>query len=804
MCSQQCFHCGETIAKADSERWQVTIDNKPRSMCCPGCKAVAQSIVDSGLSNYYEHRTELPEISPSFEPINKDKVRPELLAFDSQTVQEKFVTSFDKELEATLIVEGITCAACAWLIEHRLKQFSAITEASLNLSNYRLLIRWKKEDIKLSLLMESLFQLGYTVSPFTPTAAENKRLQESKQMIRRLAVAGIGMMQVMMLSVPLYVGMQDKYEILFRLAACVLTIPVILYSAKPFFSALIRDVSSRHLTMDTPVSIALILAFFASVWSTFNQGSDVYFDSVCMFTFFLTLGRFLEMRARHRMGNAGNNLLSLTPSLATRINKQGALESISSEAIKINDILLVKPGESIPADGCVIKGSSSVDESALTGEAIAVEKNIGDSVTGGTINQDQSLQIQISSLSDKGRLSAIVRLLERAQQDKPAIALMADSIASYFITTVLIIASSVFVYWWQAGSPDAFFIALSVLVVTCPCALSLATPTALTAATASLREQGLLVTKGHVIETLNKVTTVAFDKTGTLTTGKMHLARTLVLDGINESFVISIAAGLEQHSSHPIAQAFKPYDCFAMDNIRQTSSKGVSGYYEGKHYKLGRPDFVSSSPISPPNKNGHWLLLTCQSHPIAWFEIADTLRPQAKKLIASLKKRKLKTLLLTGDPTFSGSELAQKLNMDEYKSGLSPEQKLADIQARQKQGEVVMMVGDGINDVPVLVAADLSTAVNEATDLAKTSADSLLTHGNIYKLLFLFSTAQKARFIMNENMAWALIYNLLALPLAAMGYIPPWAAAIGMSFSSLIVVINALRLLRHSKKTTLT
>lgn len=802
MDNQPCFHCGEEIPEKDSKRWQVNINDKPRPMCCPGCKAVAQTIVDSGLSSYYEHRTELPEISPSFEVIDHSQVRQELLAYDSKTVQEKFVVSFDDESEATLIVEGITCAACAWLIEHRLKQFECVTEINLNLSNYRLLVRWRSEDIKLSVLMEALFQLGYKVAPFTPTAAESQRQQEGKQAIRRLAIAGIGMMQVMMLSVPMYVGMEEKYEILFRLAACVLTLPVILYSAKPFFSALIRDVSSRHLTMDTPVAIALILAFLASVWSTFNQGKEVYFDSVCMFTFFLTLGRFLEMRARHRMGNAGNNLLSLTPSLATRINAQGEAQSISSEVIEVGDVLLVKPGESVPADGIVIKGSSSVDESALTGEAIAVEKNPDDPVTGGTINQDQALHIQVSALSSKGRLSAIVRLLDRAQQDKPAIALIADSIASYFIAAVLLIASSVFLYWWQAGSPDAFFIALSVLVVTCPCALSLATPTALTAATASLREQGILVTKGHVIETLNKVTTVAFDKTGTLTTGKMRLANTLALADMSDSFVLSIAAGLEQHSSHPIAQAFKSYEAFSMDSIEQVSAKGVSGYYEGKHYQIGRPDFVSPSAPPPPNEHGHWLLLACESQPIAWFEIADSLRPQAKKLISSLKKRNLKTLILTGDPTFSGPELAQKLDIDECKIGLSPEQKLAEIQALQQKGEVVMMVGDGINDVPVLVAADLSMAVNEATDLAKTSADSLLAHGNIYKLLHLFDTAKKARTIMKENMGWALGYNLLALPLAAMGYIPPWVAAIGMSFSSLIVVVNALRLLKHNKTST--
>ncbi len=800
MSKQRCFHCGEDVPEKDQNRWQVEINQQSQPMCCPGCQAVAQTIVDSGLTNFYQHRTELPDMTPTFIEFDENKVRQELLVYDSPTVQESFVSEINDELEATFIVEGISCAACAWLIEHRLNQFSAVTQASLNLSSYRLLIRWKPKEVNLSLLMEALLQLGYQIAPFTPTLAENQRQQENKQTIKRLAIAGIGMMQVMMLSVPLYVGMQNKYEILFRLAALLLTLPVISYSAKPFFIASLRDLRTRHLTMDVPVSIALILAFFASVWSTFNQGQEVYFDSVCMFTFFLTLGRYLEMRARHRMGNAGNNLLSLTPALATRINAQGQSESISSKSIQIDDVLQIKAGEMIAADGIVIKGYSSVDESALTGEPVAVSKQPDDFVTGGTLNYDQTLHVKVTAVSDKGRLSAIVRLLDRAQQDKPAIAMLTDSIASYFIATVLAISSSVFIYWYLAGAPDAFFIALSVLVVTCPCALSLATPTALTAATASLREKGVLITKGHVIETLNKVTTVAFDKTGTLTSGNMQIANIkIVAKKYTQEQVLALAAGLEQHSAHPISQAFKNIEPVLMDNIKQVAAQGISGEYQGKQYKIGRPDFVLDTPPTAPDKQSHWLLLAYADTAIAWFAISDSVRPQAHKLIQKLHQKQLKTLILTGDPTSSGTQLAAQLGIKECLVGLSPEQKLDEIQYRQKQGEVVMMVGDGINDVPVLVAADLSLAVNEASDLAKTSADSLLTHGNIYQLISLFYSAQKARSIMRQNMFWALGYNLLALPLAAMGYVPPWAAAIGMSCSSLVVVLNALRLLKSPK-----
>lgn len=799
MSEQRCFHCGEPVSAKDTNRWQVTINQNVQPMCCPGCQAVAQAIVDSGLDNFYQHRSELPDVTPSFAKIDAQQVRQELLVYDSPTVQEEFTTAYADQLEATFIIDGISCAACAWLIEHRLKQFAAVTQVNLNLTNYRLLLRWHAAEVNLSVLMEAIMQLGYQIVPFTPTLAESQRLQESKKSIRRLAVAGIGMMQVMMLSVPLYVGMQTKYEILFRLAALLLTLPVILYSAKPFFAAMLRDIKARHLTMDVPVSIALILAFFASVWSTFNQGQEVYFDSVCMFTFFLTLGRYFEMRARHRMGNAGNNLLSLTPSLATRINAQGQNESIASKDIQLGDVLLVKAGETIAADGVVLKGCSSVDESALTGEPLAVHKQEGDFVTGGTLNYDQALQIKVTALSDQGRLSAIVRLLDRAQQDKPAIAMLVDSIASYFIASVLLIASSVFIFWYQAGAPDAFFIALSVLVVTCPCALSLATPTALTAATAALREKGLLITKGHVIETLNKVTTVAFDKTGTLTTGQMQLAQVCMLQDVTQEFALALAAGLEQHSSHPISQAFKDITPVALENVIQTVAQGVCGEYQGKQYRIGRPDFVHKNPPATPDTQSHWLLLASEDAAIAWFAISDGVRVQAKKLVRQLHANNLNTLILTGDPTSSGTQLAAKLGIQKCLVGLSPEQKLDEIKQLQQQGEVVMMIGDGINDVPVLVAADLSVAVSEASDLAKTSADSLLTHGNIYQLMHLFYVARKARSIMRQNMLWALGYNLLALPLATMGYVPPWAAAIGMSCSSLVVVLNALRLLRVPK-----
>ncbi len=803
-----CFHCGELTD--EGHRWATDIDGQSQPMCCPGCKAIAETIVASGLKDYYQHRTELPELSPAELDDSVLAARDTLTLYDSDAMQRRFVARHTNKdgvdiAEATLVVDGISCAACAWLIEHRLNALSAVEQAVLNLSNHRLVLTWRYQDIAVSSLIEAIYRLGYQASPFSATNEEAQRSAEGKQAIRRLAVAGIGMMQVMMIAVPLYAGVSDQYEFFMRLASMVLAMPVVLYSARPFFEATIRDLKARHLTMDVPVSLAIILAFCASIWSTFNQGAEVYFDSVCMFTFFLLLGRFLEMRARHKMGKSGNNMLTLLPNIAIRLggDNDQHQEIIASEELRVGDHILIKPGHAIPADGVVLSGCSAVDEAALTGEYLPVGKSSGDSLIGGTINVDSLLTMEVTATGAEAQLSTIVRLMDRAQQEKPAVARIADQIASYFVAAVLVIAASVFLFWWLQGNDQAFFIALSVLVVTCPCALSLATPTALTATTAALREAGLLISKGHVLETLTHIDRVVFDKTGTLTLGKLTIERVIPFPGESEDQILSWAAGLEQNNPHPIARAFHAVNPAIITEHRQHTGLGIEGIQpdSGQTLRLGRPDFAwPRDTLSPDtsSSSGQWLLLASDQKPLGWILLSDSVRKSSPRLIQGLHQRHIKTALLTGDPSDSGTHLAHDLGIRDVRTGISPEEKLEQVRHWQAQGERILMVGDGINDVPVLAGADIALAVSDATDLAKTNADTLLTSGRMDTILSAFNSAHHTRRVIYQNIGWALLYNLLALPVAALGYVPPWAAAIGMSFSSLLVVSNALRLTRLS------
>jgi Cu2+-exporting ATPase len=820
MSQNVCFHCGEIALEGN--RWCLDIDGEEQTMCCPACKAVAETIIGSGLKDYYKHRTALPEISPQQKRTASDDVREELKLYDEIAIQHPFVirTTDEQqkiEAEAILVITGISCAACAWLIEHRLNQLEHVISANLNLTTHRLMIRWLDADIKLSHIFEEIHQLGYQAHPFSATEAEHQRIQESKTAFRRLAVAGFATMQVMMLAVPLYVGALQgilvQYEIFLRAASMLFATFVVLYSARPFFSAAVRDLKTRHLTMDVPVSIAILLAYFASVWSTFNQGPEIYFDSVCMFTFFLLTGRFFEMRARHRMTQAGNNLLDLMPSAAIKSSPEGDIVIPASD-IQVGDFLIIKPGQQIPADGIVESGISAVDEAALTGEYLPIDKSPGDALIGGTHNVESQLLMRVTATGVDAELNTIMRLMDRAQHEKPAIAIFADKVASRFVAAVLIIASSIAIVWSFIDPSQAFWITLAVLVVTCPCALSLATPTALTAATASLREQGFLISKGHVLEGLNQIDRIVFDKTGTLTRGELSLEQAIPASAnisLNEQQALKIAATLEQYSNHPIARAFNSISYYATNNIEQITGKGVKGQLinienqenqETTFYRIGRADFAyPQQHLKPPMKDDRqWLLLADNNQPLYWFALSDSLRQGAVPMVKQLKAWGIKISILTGDPSAQVEAVATALDIDDVHKGLSPAQKLEFASNWQQQGERLMMVGDGINDVPTLARADIAVAIGQASDLTKTNADAVITNNNLTTVLHALSKGKKSSNIIRQNIYWALLYNVLALPLAATGFIPPWAAAIGMSVSSLIVVGNALRLLSPNKQ----
>jgi Cu2+-exporting ATPase len=819
MSQNLCFHCGETALEGN--RWSLDIDGEEQIMCCPACKAVAETIISSGLHDYYKHRTALPDISPQQKRNASNDVREELKLYDEVAVQTPFVIRKPNDLkqveaEAILVISGISCAACGWLIEHRLKQINSITQVNLNLTTRRLMISWVDADINLSQIFEEIHELGYQAHPFSATQAEEQRLAESTVAFRRLAVAGFATMQVMMLAVPLYVGalrgILEQYEIFLRAASMVFATAVVMYSARPFFSAALRDLKTRHLTMDVPVSIAILLAYFSSVWSTVNQGPEVYFDSVCMFTFFLLTGRFFEMRARHRMTQAGNNLLDLMPSAATKSTPEGDVVIPSAE-IQVGDLLLIKPGQKIPADGTVEQGHSAVDEAAITGEYLPIDKVQGDTLIGGTHNVESQLLMRVTATGADAELSTIMRLMDRAQQEKPAIAVFADKVASRFVAAVLIIASSIAVFWSVFDPSQAFWITLSVLVVTCPCALSLATPTALTAATASLREHGFLISKGHVLEGLNQIDRIVFDKTGTLTRGELTLEQALPASDkvdISEYQALKIAATLEQYSNHPIARAFSHAHVIDADNIEQVTGKGVKGQINisdsiaeiAKTYRIGRADFSfpNQTLLPPIQDDRQWLLLADENQPLYWFALSDSLRQGAIPMVKQLKAWGINVSILTGDPSAQVEAVASALDIDDVHKGLSPSDKLDLAVAWQQQGERLMMVGDGINDVPTLARADIAVAIGQASDLTQTNADAVITNNSLTTILHALSKGKKANRIIRQNIYWALLYNILALPLAAMGFIPPWAAAIGMSLSSLIVVGNALRLLSTKRQ----
>ena len=819
MSQNLCFHCGEIALEGN--RWCLEIDGQQQTMCCPACKAVAETIIDSGLKDYYRHRTALPEVSPQQKRNANNEVRSELMLYDEPAIQQSFVQRIHNEAskveaEAILVISGISCAACAWLIEHRLSQLKHVLSVNLNLTTHRLMVRWLDDEIKLSQILEEIHQLGYQAHPFSATQAEQQRVQESKTAFRRLIVAGFATMQVMMLAVPLYIGelrgILAQYEVFIRAASMLFATVVVLYSARPFFSAAIRDLKSRHLTMDVPVSIAILLAYFASVWSTVNRGPEIYFDSVCMFTFFLLTGRFFEMRARHRMTRAGNNLLDLMPSVATKSTPEGDIVIPSSD-IQVGDLLIIKPGQKIPADGIVESGISAVDEAALTGEYLPIDKTQGDPLIGGTHNVESQILMRVTATGADAELNTIMRLMDRAQQEKPAIAIFADKVASRFVAAVLIIASGIGITWWFIDPSQAFWITLAVLVVTCPCALSLATPTALTAATASLREQGFLISKGHVLEGLNQIDRIVFDKTGTLTRGELSLEESIPAGNdiaLSAQQALQIAASLEQYSNHPIARAFDTPSHLVIDDIEQVSAQGVKGYLSGLEgradgiYRIGRADFAFPQQPPPPpiDDDRQWLLLADEQQPLYWFALSDTLRQGAGNTIKQLKHWGIKVSILTGDPSSQVEAVAQALGITDVHKGLSPAQKLEIASAWQQQGERLMMVGDGINDVPTLARADIAVAIGQASDLTKTNADAVITNNSLATLLYAITKGKKSNRIIRQNIYWALLYNILALPLAAAGFIPPWAAAIGMSISSLIVVGNALRLLSSDKKPT--
>ncbi|MDT6917931.1 heavy metal translocating P-type ATPase [Pseudomonas atacamensis] len=792
-----CYHCALPVPSGS--RFTAVVLGQAREFCCPGCQAVAEAIVAGGLESYYQHRSEA-SANPEALPV---QLSDELALYDRADVQQPFVRHEGDLAETTLLMEGISCAACGWLIEKHLRTLPAVAEARLNLSNHRLHVRWADAQLPLSQILAELRHIGYAAHPYQADRASEQLASENRLALRQLGVAGLLWFQAMMATMATWpefnIDLSPELHTILRWVALFLTTPIVFYSCAPFFKGAMRDLRTRHLTMDVSVSLAIGSAYIAGIWTSITGVGELYFDAVGMFALFLLAGRYLERRARERTAAATAQLVNLLPASCLRLDSDGQSERILLSELRVGERILVQPGSILPADGKIIDGQSSIDESLLTGEYLPQPRTLGDAVTAGTLNVEGALTVQVQALGQDTRLSAIVRLLDRAQAEKPRLAEIADRAAQWFLLLSLIAAAVIGLLWWQLDSARAFWIVLAMLVATCPCALSLATPTALTAATGTLHKLGLLLTRGHVLEGLNQIDTVIFDKTGTLTEGRLVLRSIRPLAALDSEQCLSLAAALENRSEHPIARAFGRAP-LAAEDVHSTAGLGLEGVVGEQRLRIGQAEFacaLSGAALpSMPDEAGQWLLLADTHGPLAWLVLDDRLRDDAPALLAACKARGWRTLLLSGDSSPMVASVAAELGIDEARGGLRPDDKLQVLQQLHKEGRKVLMLGDGVNDVPVLAAADISVAMGSATDLAKTSADAVLLSNRLDALVQAFTLARRTRRVIIENLLWAALYNGLMLPFAALGWITPVWAAVGMSISSLTVVLNALRLTR--------
>ena len=813
--SGACFHCGDPVTTGN--RYTAVVEGVARSMCCTGCAAVAGAIAAGGYAAYYSRRSVFPEVSAS-KPLLEGLPAPEL--YDASEWQRNFVRSLEGSTrEASLLVEGIHCGACVWLIEGVLSAMPGMLEVEVNVASHRARVRWDEGVLRLSGILRALRRIGYIAYPYDPSRWEEACNKERKSALLRLFVAGFAMMQVMMYAVPVYWAegdMSRDIEQLMRWASFLLTLPVVFFSAGIFFSGAWRDLKAGRPGMDVPVALGIAAAFGASAWATVRGSGEVYFDSVSMFVFLLLGARFLEMGARAKAGQAVQALAKLIPAMARRLEHfPGSRETclVPVSELRPGDHVWVHPGDALPADGVVAEGRTEVDESLLTGESRLISKRVGESVVGGSLNAASPVAVKVERVGEETMVADIIRLVERAAAGRPPLAQLADRVARHFIVALLGIAAVTGIVWWQVDPDRAFWITVAVLVVSCPCALSLATPVALTAATAALTRCGVLITRGHVLETLARATHVVFDKTGTLTEGRMALREMRPAAGRDRSGCLALAAAMEAGSTHPVGRALVAAGAedaplpggVSVEHIVHIPGLGIEARQQGRTVRLGTPDFVAAmhrqpvpDEVAKPPVGMTAVGLGDETGWLSFFLLGDRLRPEAAETLATLHNLGLRAALASGDQLASTQAIATALGIEHFVGGARPADKLQFVAELQQQGAVVVMVGDGVNDAPVLAAAQVSVALGGGSEAARANGDVVLLSDDLDRLGYALIIARRTMGIVRQNLCWAFAYNLLAIPLAALGYVTPWMAGIGMAASSAIVVLNALRLLPRS------
>ncbi len=800
-----CFHCGLPIQ--DSIQFTQHIDGVSQSFCCPACKMVCCAIHEANLAGFYQRTPEQSQLAPPPELV-KDTV-----LYDLDDVQAEFVADLGRIREIRLLVEGIHCAACVWLIEKALGQISGVLNSHVNLSSKKLFVRWDNQNVKLSQIISMLGNIGYAAVPYDPQVAENRLNRQNQKLLLRMAFAGFAMMNLLWISIALYSG-ADKGEFrnLFHWVGFVLATPTLLYSGFPFLHSAWTGLKFRRLTMDLPIAIGAVSTYSYSVFITVSQSTigEVYYDTVVNFLFVILIGRYLEAMSKRHAVISTQRLLDLQPRGAT-IWHNGKETLIPIKAVKLGDIVLVRPGSLIPVDGVIIDGCCSVDESMLNGESCPVRKNVNDQVHAGTLNTDSAIKVRVSGILQNTSLGRIIELVEHAQASKSPIQCVADKIVPWFVSTTLLLASLSFLWWIPTGFESALMTATAVLIITCPCAFGLATPMAIAAASGLGASRGILIKNGEVLESLSKTDHFVFDKTGTLTKGQMQVTSVFVIDDNNEQTVVAFAAALERYSEHNIAKAIikraeqNQQNIDSVDQVQNHPGLGIKGKVDTVNVVVGSSSWLAENQISRDQallsietqrelKGETCIHVALNGSEAGLIIVADQLREDAKPLVDLLRQKGIRMTLLSGDKYGVAQFVAHQLGGMDTIAEVLPDDKEKFITKFQQNGNKVAMVGDGINDAPALARSDVGIALASGTEVSGESADIVLMNDELNKVNMAIDLSVRTLRTIRQNIAISVVYNVIMVPLAMMAVITPLVAAVAMPISSLLVILNAARI----------
>lgn len=794
--STHCYHC--SLAVNEHNKIQAEVQDEVRDFCCVGCASVCQTIYGSGLGSFYDKQS--GNILPAVE------LEYPLEFYDSDAFQTPFLESAEPGTKTiTLISDTIHCAACVWLIEKSLMAIKGVVWARVNLTDKRIRLNWRDEEVALSTLMQRLADLGYAAMPYEQNLAEASANKKNKQMLYRIGFAAFTMMNLMWISIAMYTGAAEgKYYGYFQYLSFALATPTLFYSGWGFLQSAYFGIKNGFMNMDVPISIGALTTYIYSTYVLlgFSSSTEVYFDTVVNFIFVILIGRYLEASSKKSALSASSSLQQLQPKVAlVRRDDQEVITPISN--IGIGDVVLIKPGERIAVDATVIRGKSSVDESLLTGESLPISKDLGDEVFAGSVNANGALEVEVTQLARNSTLSKIVDLVENTKQTKTSIVCTIDRIIPYFVSTTILLALLTFWYWYPQDFDLALLSGVSVLIITCPCAFGLATPMSIAVASGAAAKKKILIKNGDALELLDRVENIVFDKTGTLTMGSFSLAK--VVCEMEETRFIKLVSSIEKNSEHPLAiaivQANESKDFHAVDQFESMPGSGVQANIDEQQYRVGNLGFMPHAPASELLTQAQALEQTGSSciwcadmqQVLGFIALKDRVKADARQSIEQLKTMGKNITMLTGDSPSVAQCVADELGIDRVIAGVLPSDKAEHVKRIQQSG-VTLMVGDGVNDAPALVQADTSIAIGSGSDISAQHADVVVLKSTLAPIVQALSLSRNTQRIIKQNIVFALSYNAVMIPLAMMAKATPLFAAIVMPISSIIVIGNAMRL----------